>query len=349
MSTAPRIVEGLYLRDILAQPLALRETLAGLRDTPGELEAITLRIERGELNRVVLTGMGSSFHALHPLHLQLIGRGMWSSMVETSELLHHQLDLLGPATLLVVVSQSGRSAETVRLLETESGSCVIAVTNTADSPLAAAAEATVLTRADEEASISCKTYVTALVALAWLGSVLEGADAGTASAPLLTAGQAVGEYLANWRAHVADLGGDLDGVSDIFLVGRGTSLAAAGTGGLIVKESTRVHAEGMSSAAFRHGPMEMVSDSVFVLVFEGAAPTRDLNRRLAADVHAGGGRCALVAREAERPALRLARLAPQLSPVLEILPVEMLTLALAARDGREAGRFTIGRKVTTSE
>jgi glucosamine--fructose-6-phosphate aminotransferase (isomerizing) len=207
----------------------------------------------------------------------------------------------------------------------------------------------VLTRAGDEASVSCKTYLAALVALAWLGSVLEGADAETASAPLLSAGDVVGEYLADWQDHVADLGRDLDGVSSVFLVGRGTSLAAAATGGLIVKESTRVHAEGMSSAAFRHGPLEMVSGAVFVLVFEGEAPTRDLNRRLAADIGAAGGRCALVAREAERPALRLPRLAPELSPVLEILPIQMLSLALAARDGREAGRFTIGRKVTTSE
>lgn len=349
MSTAPGIVEGPYSQDILAQPRALGETLAGLREVPAPLEDIARRVERGELERVVLTGMGSSFHALHPLHVRLIGRGIWSTMVETSELLHYQLELLGPATLLVVVSQSGRSAETVRLLETESGSPVIGVTNTVGSPLDTAADATVLTRAGEEASVSCKTYVTALVALAWLGSVLEGADAETACEPLLGAGRAVGDYLASWRAHVAELGRDLDDVSDVFLVGRGASLAAAGTGGLIVKESTRVHAEGMSSAAFRHGPMEMLSPSVFVLVFEGAAPTRDLNRRLATDVEAAGGRCALVAHEADRPALRLPRRSSELSPVLEILPVEMLSLALAARDGREAGRFAIGRKVTTRE
>ena len=104
----------------------------------------------------------------------------------------------------------------------------------------------------------------------------------------------------------------------------------------------------MSSAAFRHGPIEMLRDSVFVLVYAGPAKTRGLNERIVADVRAAGGRAALVAEDAAEPVWRLPLTEP-LRPVVELLPVEMMTLALAALDGREAGRFTITGKVTSTE
>jgi glucosamine--fructose-6-phosphate aminotransferase (isomerizing) len=151
------VVEGAYLRDILNQPRALEETLAGL-EVSQPLDQLAVRLQEGEFETVVLTGMGSSFHALHPLNLELIDRGFTAMMVETSELLHYQNRLFDPKTLIVAVSQSGRSAEVVRLLEMNGGrSAVIAVTNTPASPLAKQADATILSRAGEEFSVSCKT------------------------------------------------------------------------------------------------------------------------------------------------------------------------------------------------
>ena len=88
--------------------------------------------------RVVLTGMGSSHLGLVPLHLRLVEAGLLPLTVESSELLHYQRALLDDGTLLVLVSQSGRSAEILRLLEAVRGRDVatLAVTNTAASPLA---------------------------------------------------------------------------------------------------------------------------------------------------------------------------------------------------------------------
>ena len=111
-----KIIEGRYLRDILDQPSALKDTLSGLEHPAGLLQ-LAERAARGEFSRNVMTGMGSSFHALHPLHLQLIGSGFGSVIVETSELVQYQTRLLDSQTLVVAVSQSGQSVETVRLLE----------------------------------------------------------------------------------------------------------------------------------------------------------------------------------------------------------------------------------------
>ena len=343
------VVEGPYLRDILDQPRALQETSAALEISESLQRLVTL-LQQGQFKTVILTGMGASFHALHPLNLELIDHGLVALMVEASELVHYQSRLLDPQRLIIAVSQSGRSAEIIRLLEINQGkSPVIAITNTADSPLAAQANALVLTRAGKEFSVSCKTYVTALLALAWLGDVLCGRDGKETKHQWSAVLPAVKNYLAHWKEHVLNMGQLLEHVRDLFLVGRGASLAAVGTGALIIKESAHFHAEGMSSAAFRHGPFEMLNENTFVTVFEGDDKTRGLNLGLLKDIREKHGRAELVGEDSSFSATALSAYSPAMRGILEILPVQMLTLALAARAQREPGRFELASKVTTKE
>jgi glucosamine--fructose-6-phosphate aminotransferase (isomerizing) len=343
------VIEGVYLRDILDQPRALDETLAGL-EVSNALHQLVARLQRGEFKTVVLTGMGSSFHALHPLNLALINHGFAALMVETSEFLYYWTQFPDPKTLIVAVSQSGQSAEVVRLLEINRGkSSVIAITNTPGSPFAEGADATVLSHAGPESSVSCKTYLASLMALQWLGDVICEHDLQHTRQELEAAAPAVRHYLANWRKYVQELAPVFQGVRNLFLVGRGASLAAVGTGALIIKESDHFHAEGMSSAAFRHGPFEMLSDKTFVLVFAGDRKTRDLNQRLCEDVRAAHGHAELVGEGAASSPCVLPSAPRSIDPILEILPVQMVTLALAALAGREAGRFDLSSKITTKE
>lgn len=343
------VIEGAYLRDILDQPRALEETLAGLRVSQA-LDQLAVRLQEGKFKTVVLTGMGSSFHALHPLNLELIKYGFTAMMSETSELLHYQSRLFDPKTLIIAVSQSGQSAEVVRLLEMNAGkSAVIAVTNTPGSPLAEQSDATILTRAGEEFSVSCKTYLTALMALQWLGDILCARDLQRSRKQLEAAGPAVANYLARWNEYVQDLAQMLAATRNLFLVGRGPSLAAVGTGALTIKESDHFHAEGMSSAAFRHGPFEMLGDDTFVLIFSGEDKTLELNLNLFADIGEKGGHAELVGEGAASPCCLLPSVSHSILPIVEILPVQMVTLALAAQIGREPGRFEIASKVTTKE
>ena len=343
------IIEGPYCRDILDQPRALRETVAGLAaDTA--IDAIARRLRGGEFGLVVLTGMGSSYFGLHPFYLALGRLGHTPIMVETSELVQQQAYLLTPRTLVVAVSQSGRSAETVRLLDrNQKQATIVGVTNYGDSPLATASDAVILTRAGEEFSVSCKTYVSALVASHWLAAIFAGAELNTTRRELETVAPVVEDYLHDWKTHVAKLAERLKDIERLFIVGRGSSLAAVGTGALTIKESDHFHAEGMSSAAFRHGPFEMMNDETFVLVFAGDPRTRDLNLRLLRDLKKLGVPCACASEDAEDAELRLPAIAPALQPIMEILPVQMITLALAANANREAGRFVHAKKVTTVE
>jgi glucosamine--fructose-6-phosphate aminotransferase (isomerizing) len=203
------ILRGPYPRDLFSQPRAPADTIAALRQMP------PLPPAAARCRRVVLTGMGSSFHALHPLQIRLNRSGRTALMIETSELVHAQQALLdgGPTqgsspdgrsrdggTLVVAVSQSGRSAETLALLDRVAGReirpLVVGVTNTADSPLAARADAVVLLKAGVEFSVSCKTYLATLVALEWLGGTLCGDDPAAVVDELDPAAAAVEGYLA---------------------------------------------------------------------------------------------------------------------------------------------------------
>jgi len=348
VKAAPSVVEGQYFHDLMAQPQALRATLAWLGQ-PGRWEQARKFVTQRPWRRIVLTGMGSSYHTLHPLNLTLIEAGLEPVMMETAELVHYGLPLCGEQSLIIAVSQSGGSAETIRLLELEHRATVLGVTNTANSPLAQRAELALLSQAGPEFSVSCKTYVANMLILQWLAAVLAGAEENATLAQLGATADLVADYLRDWRGHSDSLAEKLRGARHLFLTGRGRSLSAVGTGALIIKEAARVHAEGMSSAAFRHGPIEMLRPDILIAVYRGDDRTQELNHRLVRDLIARGAHCYEIGTEAALPALRLAACAPALRPILEILPVQMMTLALASLAGREAGYFEQASKITGTE
>lgn len=341
-----RFIEGPYLEDLLAQPQVVRATVEGLRDP-------VLARDVGRLcepsRPVILTGMGSSLHATHVLSTRLNRAGKRAMIAEASELL-----LYGPkvleGSLLVAVSQSGRSAEMLRLIEARPAGCtLLAVTNTPGAPLARAADLCLWMRAGEEFSVSSKTYLATLVVLAWLGVVLTGEGAEEGLDQIETVLPWMSEYLNQWRRHAEQIVDRLANIRHLFLAGRAQSLAAALTGGLIIKEASHFHAEGMSAAAFRHGPIEMAGPETLVLVFSGDPEVREANLRLVSDIRSMGGQAELIGEEAGLEAFRIPEAPPPVRPLLEILPVQMVTLALAALAGREAGRFERASKVTTVE
>ncbi len=338
-----------YIRDILSQPTALRDTAAALAESE-TLHDLAHRLAAGQLRRIVLTGMGASTYALQPLMLTLIARGLSAHVMETSELIHYAPALMEPRTLVIAASQSGRSGEIVHLVDRIRGRVpFIGVTNTPGSPLAAEADVALLTHAGEEFSVSCKTYVATLAVLIWLGDVLTGQLTEDSRDALYRASNAVEQYLGDWQAHVGILGEILRGVRHLVLVGRGASLAAAGEGALVIKEAAHFSAEAMSSAAFRHGPLETASPEQFVLIYLGDRITAELNTRLRDDILAAGGRAALAGMAALPGAFALPDVPTVVAPIVESLPAQMISLALSQLSGHVAGRFEHSHKVTTQE
>src|SRR5262249_46562360 len=158
-----------------SQPQALQATLASLAE-PGLWAATSRFWAERRWKRVVLTGMGSSYHAFHPFNLTLIDCGLTPVLMETSELVHYGNSLLDHETLVVVAWQSGRSAEVLRLLAVNKHAPMLGITNTADSPLARACDRTLLLQAGPEATVSCKTYVATILLLQWLAALVRGED-----------------------------------------------------------------------------------------------------------------------------------------------------------------------------
>jgi glucosamine--fructose-6-phosphate aminotransferase (isomerizing) len=155
-------------------------------------------------------------------------------------------------------------------------------------------------------------------------------------------------YLNHWQEYATNLGDLLSG-SSLIICGRGPSLASVHYSALILKEAAKVHTEGLSAPQFRHGPMELARTSVRVLVYEGQGSTAPLNRRLVADIIRAGGQAYLIGSPDQPEAFHLPAPPPAALSILEILPMQLLSVGLAWHNRLEPGQFYIGSKITTVE
>ena len=105
----------------------------------------------------------------------------------------------------------------------------------------------------------------------------------------------------------------------------------------------------MSSAAFRHGPLEVITRDTFALIFLGLGETIKLNLRLANDILSIKGQVLVVGTGTGELPFNLPVYPPAAQPILEILPAQILTLALAEVMGIKAGHFVYASKVTSTE
>lgn len=340
-----------YLRDILVQPQALAATQRHFEQN-FSLGSIPQQLADGKFKRIVLTGMGSSHFVFYPLYYELVKQTLPVTLIEGAELIHFAPELIHSDTLIITASQSGNSAETVHMLDMNQtlGATILGITNTADSALAQRADCALVTQAGPEATVSCKTYLAALLGLRWLQDALFGRDLTPAQEETALLPSLVNAYLEHWHEYVDFLEKELSDQSLFFMCGRGPSLAAVLTSSLTAKEATITHVEGMSSPALRHGPKEMMRPGAYVMVYAGLdAATRSLNRSLADDLSAQGARVAWVSSDAAEPAYRLPAAPAGLLPMLESLPGQMFNLALADLHGHTAGTFQHASKVTTVE
>lgn len=341
-----------YISDILAQPAALRDAL---EHYPAEqIEPLRARLWRGDFSHIVLTGMGSSFNAAYPAWLKLLSLPIPDIHVNTAELLHYGQDLIDSRTLLWINSQSGRSVEIVRLLDALTDrrpAFQLSMCNYLDSPMSQAANLAVPIHAGNEATVSTKTYINMLTMLLLCSTQLAGDNLKNLLQSLWNAANAIEVYLSNWQEKVAELDSMLGDVDQLFILGRGTSMSAVWNGSLINKEAAKCAFEGMNVADFRHGPLELVSSRLTILMLEGASQTAMLNRDLAMEVTGLGGKVLWLAKQSESNlATLLLPFVDEIAlPLVEILPLQMLSIVMAQRNGLEPGKFYHVGKVTVRE
>jgi glucosamine--fructose-6-phosphate aminotransferase (isomerizing) len=342
-----------FLTEIDQQPGVLRATVAALRGEMAALAPWRDRLQSGQLRRVIFSGMGASSFAPIPAQIDLVGAGVDAFAIESSELLYYQLPLVTPDTLLVLISQSGRSVEIIRLLEALKGRApVIAITNTADSPLAQQSQAALVMQAGEELTVSTKTFTCTLATLHLLVTALTGGDTSAVADDVLTVADALEARLPGWKAGAPAIIQRINGCQTIQYLGRGHSMAAAMTGALITKESTKFPTEGMSAAQFRHGPLEITDSRISAFVFTGSGTTQAMRRGLAAEMARLGARVTTIGTADPVDGAAHIPLPPapdRLLPILEIAPVHHFAAAFAAHQGYVPGTFRYITKVTTTE
>src|SRR5438105_83601 len=150
----------IFMAEIAGQPDAIRRAAAAATGQGDVLASLARELRRRP--RFVLTGVGRSYAACYPAATRLAERGVLATMIDAAELLHYRLDVLDPGTLLVCVSQSGESAETVgvvrALAERAPRPLVASVTNGTANSLARLADVCLDTRAGEEHGPSTMTF-----------------------------------------------------------------------------------------------------------------------------------------------------------------------------------------------
>lgn len=351
------------LENICGQPASHRSVIQLQHgEQYAKLAACADRI-RDTAGRIFFTGMGASFFAALPAVSRLEQQGFRVHAVESSELLHYGSRALQPSDLGILISRSGRSAEVLRLANTmrAAGMTVIGVTNIADGPLQQVADLTLLIGAHADQLIAVQTYTGTVLTLLLLAEQVlsEGsAQFGNAcSAALPTLSAYIEESLRgaeSWREL-------MDGPGALYLLGRGPALASAHEGALLMHETAKTPAIGLSSGQFRHGPVEVVSDQFRAIVFGTSPQTRTIDRALAEDLVSMGAKVRWIG-PAKPPRLGHGEVeplvtwpelgpafAPMLASLFEIVPVQVAAYTLALWRGITPGDFRYASEVTSEE
>jgi glucosamine--fructose-6-phosphate aminotransferase (isomerizing) len=342
-----------YIHDILTQPTALR--FLADQVSLDSLVALKQRIEDGEFDRIVLSGMGASYYAAYPAYLQLAVLPIPVMVVNAAELVNYLPGLTGPRTLLWLNSQSGRSAELLHLVEKlvkTPVAAVVACVNDPESPLAKGADYCFPIYAGEESTVSVKTYTNMLAVNLMVALVLTGkSEIPQLKLDLLETADKMQAILDNHRDNQEWLAKAIENIETLFFLGRGASMAAVWTGSLINKEAARCSFEGMNAADFRHGPLEMVRAGVGTFIFAGDLTSYALNRQLGVEIQQHGGSVIWLDAE-QNPDLSTFLLpdVPELfRPLVEVIPMQLLTLIMAEKKGIAPGVFHIVGKITHVE
>ncbi|NJK40757.1 MAG: SIS domain-containing protein [Acaryochloridaceae cyanobacterium SU_2_1] len=349
-----------YQSDIFDQPQLLHSLVQTYQGQDRLWSQITAL---GQANKktVILTGMGASFNALYPLWLYLNQQGCTALHIETSALIHYLPRLLATSGLLVGVSQSGESAEICRLVaeiqdQRSSGQLsptVLAVTNGRENTLARHSDISLATQAGTEVGIATKTYTSSMLLLHFVARAL--------IAPLqaqdFERGDAIATSLATYfhqkTAALQAAALKLQNSSYIAIIGRGPALATANNAALMFKEGIRLPAEGYSGGQFRHGPREVITADIGVIVLTSPGPTLALNQRLAADIQAYGGQLVCIGQppghDLNACHLPLPLVDEFLHPLLEIAPIQLLIGQLARQQNITLGEFRWSGKIVHQE
>jgi glucosamine--fructose-6-phosphate aminotransferase (isomerizing) len=325
----------LMATEIAEQPEVLERVL---RDVPPQLAPMVARLRATSPRVVLLAARGTSDNAaLYAKYLVETVVGLPAGLASPSAMTIYgaRPDLRN--VLVVAVSQSGGSPDLLEVTQAAraSGAVTLAVTNAPRSPLAAAAELHLDVEAGEERAVpATKSYTAQLLAL-WLLCTAWGKGDLTAAEGLPVAADAMLMRSADPADELAAL---LAGADRIVVSARGFAYATACEAALKLMETSYVAAHAFSGADLLHGPIAMVApgEPALAIVPRGAGgaamlPVLDRLRAAGATLAILGDR----GRHAPSWSLSLPPVDEALSPILQILPLQLTALRLALARGTD--------------
>lgn len=262
------------LKEIFEQPRAIADTLRG-RLLPHEHRVVLegVQLDPARLHRIFLVACGTSYHAC------LVGKHLIESLtgisveVDLGSEFRYRDPLIGPEDLLVVVSQSGETADT-KAAEQQAkarGAAVLAIANVVDSSIPRLADMTLYTHAGPEIGVaSTKAFTTQLVALHLFALYLaqeqgHAPDRVQADIQALMTVPHVLQAVLNQSEHIQQIATRYLEATDWLYLGRGLLHPIALEGALKLKEISYIHAEGYAAGEMKHGPIALIDENMPVV------------------------------------------------------------------------------------
>ncbi len=343
------------LKEIFEQPRAAADTMRGRV----QLEGGTVVLPDVQLDpdvvagiqRVVLVACGTSYHAA------IVGRFMMerltgiASEVDIGSEFRYRDAIVGPETLIVALSQSGETADTLGAVKAAraKGAPIVGITNVVGSALSREATGTLYTHAGPEIGVaSSKTFTATLVACyllaLWLGrrrGALLAEDGRKHIQGLLELPRLMEQTLEMENA-VADLAREVSRHKNFLFLGRGINYPLALEGALKLKELSYVHAEGYPAGEMKHGPIALLEDGFPVIALNPRDSSYDRMMGNLEEVRAREGRVISIGHEGDRELraksdimLTVPPAGDLLTPMLLSIPMQLLAYHMAVRLGRD--------------
>jgi glutamine---fructose-6-phosphate transaminase (isomerizing) len=345
-------------KEIAHQPDTIRDALRGRLDPERGLARLggLSHLSPGflnEIDRIILLGCGTSWHA------GLVARYIIEDLARVPVQVEYSSEFRyrrGPSlarTLVLAISQSGETADTLEALRTarKAGALVLGVVNVVGSSIARESDGGVYLHAGPEISVaSTKAFTAQLTVLSLIALFLgrhrsvEDRKARRFATALARIPDQV-EQALRMSEGVEELARDLNGGRHALFLGRGISFPVALEGALKLKEISYIHAEGYPAAELKHGPIALI-DKDMPVVF--VAPQDRLFQKVLSnveEVRARGGRTIMITtgRTEEVKGLadhviRVPRTTELLSPMTSVIPLQLLAYHTALQRGCNVDR-----------
>ncbi len=341
------------LKEIHEQPRVVRDTLVGRLSSNGELDIDELGLSLQELNdidRVYIIACGTSYHAGLVAKNVIEGWARIPCEVEAASEFRYRDPIITPSTLVVAVSQSGETADTLAAIRDAriKGAKVFGITNVVGSPVARESDGVIYTKANKEIAVaSTKSFIGQIVSLMLLGLLLAQVKYRLSAKTARAFFRELGDT-AEQIQRILDESGDQvheaalacrDARSALF-VGRGMGAAIAYEGALKLKEVSYLHAEAYAAGEMKHGPIALIEPGFPVIAVATKSPTYDKVVSNLMECRARGAVVIAVATEGDEDIKKIAdhviyipRVRDCFSPITASVPLQLLAREVAILRG----------------